>query len=103
MKTEIRNRLTMLNGMVAAELPCPDPHWRRWVAIYPLRDGGGYRIKLFDLPEQKSDPDADWFDGDTRNLEFVRVETVEAVEAALAERDIDSALLDVPWRVKYPG
>jgi hypothetical protein len=109
LRTEVGNRLIMLGGVVAAELPRPRAGWRRWVAVYPSPSGivergqaaRTFHIKLFDLPSTKHD--TCFFDGDMANLEWGRAGSIEELEAELTNRGIDPALLDAPWKVGYPG
>jgi hypothetical protein len=104
MRTEIRNRLARSRQDVAAEIPASRPDRRAFVGVWPY--GEGYRVWRFEVPaaalvemianDRHLTPE-EMLDG----VGFT-VGSIEEVEQRLAELNIDSDLLDVPWASDYP-
>lgn len=112
MRPEVRNRLSMLGELVAAELPAVSPGRRRWVGVYVAKPPhpnasspaprGKMRVLRFELDESLLDGSYSPFSGDLENTDSRWVDSMEELEGVLEEMGIDSGRLDAPWHCDYP-
>lgn len=111
---EVRNGFEMIGRMAACELPAEHAGCRRFVGVYPPRlekdipriDGPGvsrsrlWHVKRFEIPKALVN---NYF-GEEQLIdsESVHLDSLEAVEALLAEWGIESGIFQAPWRTDYP-
>jgi len=100
-KTQIRNRLTMTRGMVAARHDASSPDRYAWIWVLPLPDGR-FRVALQEVPRHFVDNDKWFYDADVTTRYDKTVDSVEDVDAAVREAGGDPEDLDVPWRNDCP-
>jgi len=99
-RTEVRNRITMLHESVTAEVPASRLDRRKWMLILP-DDGGGFRLVEF---EHAADADTDsWFaPEDVLDRVETRHEDLDTLLGELAELGVDTDRFDAPWKMDYP-
>lgn len=111
---EVRNGFEMIGRTAACELPAEHTGCRRFVGIYPPQVGRDtarveppipnnrqrWTVKRFEIPEAL----VDQYFGEEQLLdsESVHLDSLEAVEALLADWGIESAIFQAPWRTDYP-
>lgn len=118
MSIKTRNRLEMLRGTVACEVPARHAGCRAFAAIYSPREIGN-RIREIRGDSGALPDEIDWV---VRRLELraefmespddwdhyvvghltVRVKSLDDAEAVLASWGVDSSQLDGPWKCDYP-
>jgi hypothetical protein len=111
---EVRNGFEMIGRMAACELPAEHAGRRRFVGVHPPRlekdiprveNPGNLRLRLwhvrrFEIPERL----VDQYFGEEELLdsESVDLDSLEAVEALLANWGIERGVFQAPWRTDYP-
>ncbi len=101
MRQEIRNRLTMTRGLVAAEVPAPAADVRRFASVVPQPDGS-YRVLRFDVPSEALAEGRYLAPEELMGMVSQRASTVDEAEEALRNLDVDPESMDVPWSNDYP-
>lgn len=100
MRPEIRNRVTMLDSMVTAEVPSTDPERRRWLMLQPA-DGEG--VLLVEAEASSSAAPEDYLSPD--DVLEVRRQTFSTLDAAIEQLDaegIDTETFEAPWDTDNP-
>ncbi|WP_147472644.1 hypothetical protein [Streptomyces triticirhizae] len=101
MRIAARNRLTMLNGALAARREPGSPGHYSWVWVIPL-PGGGYRVRTFEVASELVDDDVSFFDEDMRIVGDERVTSLDDIDEAVARVGVDPEALDAPWTCDFP-
>ena len=111
---EVRNGFEMTGRTAACEMPAKHAGCRRFVCIYPPRldkdiprvDSPNslkmrlWHVRRFEIPEGL----VDQYFGEEQliDAESVELDTLEAVEALLADWGVESDMFRAPWRTDYP-
>lgn len=100
MRPEIRNRVTLLDSMVTAEVPSSDPERRRWLMVQPA-DGEGVLLVEAEAsasaaPEDYLSPD------DVHEIRRSRFATLDAAIAQLDDEGVDTDSFEAPWDTDNP-
>ena len=112
---EVRNGFEMIGRTAACELPAEHAGCRRFVGIYPPRlekdiprvappinanNRQLWTVKRFEIPLAL----VDQYFGEEQLIdsESVHLDSLEAVEALLANWGIESGVFQAPWRTDYP-
>jgi hypothetical protein len=109
------NGFSMLNRMASLETPASHAGCRAFVSVVPprpdkeiprveppfgIKEFEKWRVTRFEIPEQLVDG---WFAQEQLiNFQSIFVNTIEEVEALLAEWGLDSARFDAPWKNDWP-
>ena len=102
MRQQIRNRLEMTRGTVAAEVPPTRPGVRTFAAVVPQRDGTFLATRFDVLSDALVDEERYIGPAEILNRVSSFVATVDEAEAVLRRLGIDTETLDVPWNNDYP-
>jgi hypothetical protein len=100
MKPQVRNRVTMLGGEVAAEVAASTPDRRAWMMIRAGEDGGFMLVEF----EHAADLDTDgWFaPEDVLDRQRTDFQSLDDLLDTLASRGVDTEVFDAPWKTGYP-
>jgi hypothetical protein len=95
------NAFEMTGRMAACEIPAAKPEHRAFIGIYPPSDTTDYwLIRRFEVPERLV---SEYFgEEDLQDNRYLRLATLQEVEAVLVSWAVDPALLDAPWKSDYP-
>lgn len=100
MRPEIRNRVTMLDSMVTAEVPSSDPESRRWLMVQPA-DGDG--VLLVECEASASAAPEDYLaPEDVHEVRRLTFASLDAVIAQLEDEGIDTDTFEAPWDTDNP-
>lgn len=99
MRTEVRNRVSMLKSLVTAEVSAPSGY-RRWLMVQPNEEGGVMLVR-FDV-RSELDPDSWPAPSDVLNWKQDDFSTLDEAIAYLHSCDIDTDTFDAPWKMDYP-
>jgi len=92
-----------LDASAALEVLSTRSNHRAFVAVMPPlpeKEISEWRVRKFEIPEQMME--MNFGEDDLADSVFLRLETMEAVEALIAEWGFDSAAFDSPWKFHYP-
>jgi hypothetical protein len=95
------NAFEMAGRMAACEIPATTPAHRAFIGIYPPSDKKHHwLIRRFEVPERVV---GEFFgEEDIHDNRYLRLTTLEEVEAILLSWSVDPATLDAPWESDYP-
>ena len=96
-----RNALEIAGRMAACEIPATTPGHRAFIGIYPPTDKRNHwLVRRFEVSDRLV---SEYFgEEDLRNNRYLRLKTLEEVEAILISWNVDPAILDAPWKSNYP-
>jgi len=97
---EVRNRLLMSQGQVAAEVAASDARRRRWLVIHPIQDGAVELIQFEHSAE--IDTDAWLAPEDILDRKKERFPNLDSLLAELVALGIDTDVFDFPWKTDFP-
>jgi hypothetical protein len=98
-----RNAFEMKHRDAACEIRATRPDHRAFVGVYPPLPEHNiekWRVRKFEIPSCLVE--ASFGEDALVDSVSLRLGTLEEVEEALASWDIDSSLLDAPWKSDYP-
>jgi hypothetical protein len=101
MKTEVKNRLVMTKGSVAATRPAKGKDFYSWVWVLPTKDGK-FRVAAVEIPRVLVDEDRSFFDEDFETPYIRIVDSIDDIDSAVREAGADPGDLDFPWRSNFP-
>ncbi|MFN7920622.1 MAG: hypothetical protein U0Q16_11030 [Bryobacteraceae bacterium] len=87
----------------ACEIAATRAGHRAFVAVYPPLPNKNiekWRVRKFEIPGGILEQN--FGEEDLVDSHFLRLDTLEQVEEALAAWNVDSAKLDAPWKSDYP-
>jgi hypothetical protein len=95
------NAFEMTGRMAACEIPAATSDHRAFVGVYPpTKQRDHWLIHRFELLDKLVNQ---YFaEEDLVDNRYVRLKTLEEVEAVLIGWGIDAASLDAPWKSDYP-
>lgn len=111
---EVRNGFEMIGRMAACELQAEHAGCRRFVGVYPPRlekeiprldnptglRSGLWHVRRFEIPERLVDQ---YFgEEELMDSESVELDSLETVEALLANWGIETGVFQAVWRTDYP-
>jgi hypothetical protein len=100
MRPEIRNRVTMLDSMVTAEVPASVPDRRAWVMIEP---GEGESVVMIEVESvDEVYPDTFLAPEDLVELRRTTFPTVDAAVEHLTAQGVDTDTFEAPWDTDNP-
>ena len=97
------NAFEMTHRMAACEIKAARPGHRAFIGVYPPwpeKDLHRWRVRRFEIPEYLIY--GNFGELDLLDATSVLLNTMLEVENLLATWEIDSALLDAPWKCDYP-
>jgi hypothetical protein len=97
------NGFEMTGRSAALEIPATPPNHRAFVEVMPPLPEKRileWRVRKFEIAEELME--TNFGEDDLADPVFIRLETMEAVEALIAEWGLDSAAFDAPWKMDYP-
>jgi hypothetical protein len=100
MRPEIRERVTLLDSMVAIAVNGSTPDRRAWMTIEPDEDG---RVVLVEIETRDdADPDAYVDPDDVVEVRRTPFASVDDAIAHLTRAGVDTDLFEAPWDTDYP-
>lgn len=103
MSIKARNRLEMLRGVVACEVPATRQGCRAFAAIFPPSgesDDSQWTARKIEIPEGLVDQ---YFgDSDITESRVIRTASLEEAENTLVSWGVDTSQLDAPWNCDFP-
>lgn len=100
---EVLNGFQMATRTAACELPANHQGCRAFVGVYPPLPEKGvsqWRVRRFEIPKELVDQ---YFSEEQLiDSQLIQLETLEQVEELLASWNLDSAVLQAPWKSDYP-
>jgi len=95
------NAFEMAGRMAACEIAATSPEYRGFIGIYPpWEKRSHWLIRRFEVPERMVSES--FYDKDLHDNRYLRLKTLEEVEAILLSWNVDPATLDTPWESSYP-
>ncbi|MDO9457161.1 hypothetical protein [Nocardioides sp.] len=100
MRPEIRNRVTMLDSMVTAEVDASTPDRRAWLMIEPDQ---GESVVLVEVETSDDvEPDAYLAPEDLVEVRRTTFASVDAAVTHLDGRGVDTDTFEAPWDTDNP-
>jgi hypothetical protein len=95
------NAFEMTGRMAACEIPAVTPEHRGFIGVYPpIKQRDHWLIHRFEVPASLVN---EYFgEEDLVVNRYIRLKSLQEVEAVLATWGIDPAALDPPWKIDYP-
>ena|SRR5579863_3621007 len=97
------NAFEMTHRTAACEITATRPEHRAFVGVYPPlpeKNIEKWRVRKFEIPQNLVE--TNFGENDLVDSQFLRLDTLEQVEEALASWNIDTSMLDAPWKSAYP-
>ncbi|HET7689766.1 MAG TPA: hypothetical protein VFK41_05290 [Nocardioidaceae bacterium] len=101
MRTEIRNRVTMLKADVVAEVPASSADRRRWLMLRHVGPGDRVALVVAETPVD-FDPDEYLSPEDVLAHAESQYADVDEAVAALRADGVDTDTFDAPWKTDCP-
>src|SRR5687767_7004629 len=102
-----KNRLEQ-GELISQELNTKNNEFRRWIAIYPLKEDGlkkkyeGFKYKVIDFELNKQLVDEFFSEDDKKNSKEYFVISESELLKLFLEIGVDPQKFDVPWKNDYP-